>query len=137
MPTNLVNGITLVAPNGSYGTGWVPEVKRVATADATTTVLWASPVVAEGKAIMVQGKLLGRKSDATAVTSAIFDGSARRQASGNLTVSASATVTIKESNASTNVTFAANTSNQTFDLSVVGIAAENWIWEVQLEYTIL
>lgn len=137
MPTVLADGITYVAPNGSYGTGWIPVVKRVATADATATVLWASPAVAEGKVIMVQGKLVGRRSDATASTSAIFDGSARRASAGNLTVTAAATVTIKESNAATAVTFTANTTPQTFDLAVTGIAAENWVWEVQLEYTIL
>lgn len=132
---NTIKGIaTLQAASGSYNGGLKRENKTVATADATTTVIWASPVVAVGEAITVRGMLVGKRTDGTAGTQAIFDAAARRQSAGNVTLVGAATVTIKESNASTNVTLTANTTNQTLDLSVVGIAAESWVWEVHSEY---
>lgn len=132
---NTIKGVaTLRAGSGSYNGGYKRECKTVATANATTTVIWASPVVAVAEAIAVRGILIGRKSDGTAATQAVFDAAARRQSAGNVTLVGSATVTIKESNVSTDVTLTANTTNQTLDLSVVGIAAENWVWEVQAEY---
>lgn len=99
------------------------------TTDDTATQLGLLPVVAELEGIVVDIIVTGVQSDGTDQITARICGGARRAAAGNVTLTGTTTVTILESTAATLVAVAADTTNQTIDINVTGIAAETWKWE--------
>lgn len=106
---------------------------RITTTDATTTQI-AALAVAEGEAIVVQAMMSGVQSDYSDQIVVHIECGARRAAAGNVTLTGTPTVRILESSASTNATVTADTTNQTIDFNVVGIAAETWTWELMGVY---
>lgn len=120
-------------PNGSK-TGLVPVEGRVQTADATATVVLSFPV-AEGEAIKINAQVLGAQSDYSDAVGSDVEIVARRAASGNVTVVGTPGNRILESDADTNVTIVANTTDQTVEIKVTGGAAdETWNWEAFATY---
>lgn len=102
---------------------------RISTTDATTTQI-AALSVAEGEAIIISAMVSGRQSDLSDQIVAHIECGARRAAAGNVTLTGTPTVRILESDANTNVTVTADTTNQTVDINVVGVAAQTWSWEI-------
>ena len=125
------------AASGSYGTGTIRRNKTLQTADATATVIDASPTVAVAQAVMIRGGVVGKKSDGTAVIDAQVSGSARRQSAGNVTVVGTPLVVSRTNGVTPAVTFNANTTTQQLEIKVAGIAAETWQWESNLEFTLI
>ena len=101
----------------------------VNTTDGTTTQV-AELKVNEGEVVGYFGIIVGSKDDESAGFVARFEGCARRAAAGNVTAVGTPLLTIYETSAGTNATITADTTNQTVDFNVVGIAAENWRWEL-------
>lgn len=119
-------------PSGAK-TGWFELFGTVSTTDATTTQIAAVPV-AELQGVHFVATLHGVQSDYSDQIVVNIEGGARRAAAGNVTLTGTTAVRILESSASTNATVTADTTNQTVDFNVVGIAAENWRWEIKIEY---
>jgi len=117
-----------VALNGSHNGGSYPFGKSASTSDATTTALIVIPLL-EGEACVFSGHIIGCQSDETDGATAHFEGGARRAASGNVTLIGTPAVRILESDAATNFTVTANTTDQQVEINVIGIAAESWRWE--------
>lgn len=124
----------LLASAGSYNGGCVRDVVTLSTADATATVVYSIPV-AVGQAVGFRALIVGQKDDATSGLVSTVVAGARRQSAGNVTSLGSASIVTIEDNAAAPVaTVNANTSAQTFELKLAGVAAETWHWEVQIEY---
>jgi hypothetical protein len=124
----------VIAAGGSLNGGTVKKAARVTTADATATDIIAIPL-AEGEAIVLTGFLVGCQSDQSNAITAHFEACARRAAAGNVTLVGTPACRILEDDTNTNVTVNADTTAQTLDVRVVGIAAETWRWEAKYEYT--
>lgn len=138
MAQELRGDIVNKGASGSYSTGTVRRNKTLSTADATATVIDASPVIAVGQAVMIRGGVVGKKSDGTACIDAQLSGSARRQSAGNVTLVGTPLVVAREDSAGTPaVTFVANTTSQQLEIKCAGIAAETWQWESNLEITVI
>jgi hypothetical protein len=101
---------------------------RLTTSDATTTDVIAF-ALSELQAVTLTGRFLGTKSDYSAAIGGTFRGTWRRASGGNVTMIGLGTVTSEEDSSGTPaVTLAADTTNQTGDVRVTGIAAETWTW---------
>lgn len=100
----------------------------VQTTDATTTKVLSIPV-AELESIGFEGMLVGTQSDYSDQIVVKISGGARRATAGNVTLTGTTTVTILESDASTNATVTADTTNQNVDINAVGVAAQTWNWQ--------
>lgn len=123
----------VLRPAGSK-TGLVPKQGKVQTTDATATVILAFPV-AEGEAIKINAKVLGAQSDLSDAVAADVEIVARRAAAGNVTVVGTPGNRILESDADTNVTIVANTTDQQVEIKVTGGASdETWNWEAFATY---
>lgn len=111
----------------------------VRTTNATVTVGIASDVVPASSAIMFRGMIVSKRDGATADGLAtFFSGGASRNGTGNLTAIAAGTVTtIENSSGAPAVTLVYNTTNQTVDISVAGILAENHVWLCFLETIVI
>lgn len=121
--------------NGSLGGGTVCHNFTATTTDATATVLRRIPV-AELEGVMVRVHVVGKKADATAVCHVHQWAGFRRAAAGNVTLVGALQGTTLEDHAGTPaIALSANTTAQSVDLSVTGIAAETWKWEARVEYT--
>lgn len=126
MPTVLAD-VSIFKPARSR-TGSIQIFNRVVTTDTTTTEIINIPV-AVGEAVAFQGLLVGVQSDYSDQIVAHIWGGARRASAGNVTLTGTPSVTILESAAGTNATVTADTTNQTVDINVIGIASETWTWE--------
>ena len=118
--------------------GQVGEHQRKVRATNDTVEVWqdGAPVaVAEGEAVVLTGHLIGCQDDESNAVSAHFEACARRAAAGNVTLVGTPAVRVLEDDTNTNVTVNADTTAQTLDVRVVGIAAENWRWEASYSYT--
>jgi hypothetical protein len=120
---------------GSYNGGWVTmPPKKVTTTDATATEV-ANVPLAEGEAVVVRVIAVGSIADESAAAGGQIVGVFRRAAAGNVTQVGATQGTVVEDSAGTPaVAFAADTTNQTVDVRVTGIASETWRWEVGYEY---
>jgi hypothetical protein len=99
------------------------------TADAVAKVLASIPL-AVGQAVTVSAMFTARRDDGTAAAGRVVSGTWRRQAAGNVTL-VGALVGATQTDGTTPVcNLVANTTTQTVDISVTGIAAQNWVWEV-------
>ena len=127
--------LTTVGYSGSYGYGTQHYNKILTTADATATVL-LEVVVAELEGCLIEGAVLGVQDDGTnSIVRHIICGGNRATA-GNVTSAGSAGGTDIENEAGTPaVTLNANTTNQTLEIKVAGIAAQNWKWEGHFSVT--
>ena len=117
-----------LAENGSLNGGYVRFGRSVQTTDATATVLLSIPL-AEGEAVSGRAIITGSQDDETDALGAVVEFAARRASAGNVTLVGTAARNILESTANTDITVAANTTDQVFEIRVTGIAAENWRWE--------
>jgi len=110
----------------------VQMAASVQTLDATTTILASIPV-ALSQGITIIGTITAAKSDYTNATGGWFTCTAYRGASGNVTI---ADTSYQLVNASTTALFllAANTSLQTIDIQVTGIAATTYNWVCNYSY---
>jgi hypothetical protein len=119
---------------GSLNGGLVCDNFTISTADATATVIKRIPL-AQGEAVIVRAFVAGKKTDLSAVAGinqwAVF----RRAAAGNVTLAGSVQgTTVEDSAGAPVIALSANTTAQSVDLSVTGIAAESWKWEARVEY---
>ncbi len=120
------------ASGGSLKTGTDKySAAPIATTDNTATIIVAIPV-AELEAIGAVVQITGKQDDGTDANFTVCEFSASRATSGNVTIRGSSAIRVIESNASTNVTVTANTTDQTVEVKVVGISAENWTWEAHV-----
>jgi hypothetical protein len=137
-PFNQNDSRAVVAEGGSYKEGCVEDQRKVATSDATVTVIWRSRPIAVGEAIAVRGFVIGKIDAATSAAYIHVSAAFRRQSAGNVTAVGSPQGTIAEDSAGTPaIVFAANTTDQTVELRVTGIAAESWKWEAKVESIII
>ncbi len=98
----------------------------VSTSGSTATAIITIPV-ASGKSCHGVFFVGGKQADESDATSALVVG-AGVNAAGTTAVKGTQSVTIVESDASTNVTFVADDTADTLVLKVTGIAAEDWLW---------
>lgn len=125
----------LIAEGGSFKDGCVEDANKTTTADGNAKVLWSSRAIAVDEVIAVRAMVVGKLAGSTAAAgNPCLVGTFRRQAAGNVTLVGALTGTTQEDSAGTPViTLAANTTAQTVELRVTGIAAENWSWECKVE----
>lgn len=122
-----------LAEGGSLKNGAEQWGKTVQTTDATTTDIMSIPV-AQNEAIVVNVKVIAAISDYSAAIGGTVIHTFRR-ATGNVTAVGGETDTTSEDSAGTpTVNCVADTTNQTVDVRVTGVAAETWNWEVQVEW---
>ena len=129
-----INGFTQVARSASNGGGYVTQVRTVQTTGATVTDL-ATIAVAQGDVFAVEVDVIGRKSDGTDRAMYKLTGLFYRNSGGNVTQQGSTvSLTTIESNASWDCTLNADTSNQTIDVRVTGVAATTINWKAVVRY---
>lgn len=134
MGTNFQGKMGFASATGSYNGGRTLDGGTCVTEDATATVIYTIPL-AEGEAIKINAEVLGVKTDLAAGLGADLAGEYRRASGGNVTAVGSPSVTVREdSSGAPTVAFNANTSAQTVEIKVTGIAAEDWRWEAAVQY---
>jgi hypothetical protein len=115
--------------SGSYKDGISSFNAILTTTDATAAVIASIPV-AIGDCLVIEVITVGMKSDATAGHAGRAIQGFRRQSAGNVTTVGTATITTIEDSASAPVvSFNANTTSQTAEIKVAGVASETWRWE--------
>lgn len=119
---------------GQYNGG--PQTNHggtVQTTDATVTDLVAV-ALAEGEAAIVTAKVIGRKSDGTAFGAWVVTANFHRNAAGNVTLEAATSVPYEDNQAAWGgVEWLADTTAQTMDLRVTGLAGTTINWAAQVE----
>ena len=115
-------------PAGAH-TGLVQFSATVSTTDATTTKIASIPL-AEGECIKINASVSGFQDDLSDASSADIEVVAVRATAGNVTIKGTSGNRIVESDASTNFTVTADTTNQNVDINVIGVASQNWKWRV-------
>ena len=125
---------TFLGSGGAVNGGRVVDDYRAATSDATVKTMFRVRLAA-GESVRVGASVVGNRSDATAAASRDFSGLFRRQAGGNVTLvgvlQGGATQTDGVTPA---INLVANTTDQTVDLNVTGVAAQAWEWQAKVEY---
>lgn len=111
------------------------RIANLQTTDDTPTVPDGGSVdVAEGDTVYVKAIVTGAINDLSAALTAVVQGGYRRATGGNVTLIGSLDSVLNEdSGSSPTVTLTANTSDQTVDVTITGVAAETWNWRVKLE----
>ena len=114
----------------------VITLEPIVTADATATVIRAIPVALNTVAHGVV-RIVGKKTGAAdSIASESIFGFVNN--GGTTAALATATNRPLENSAGTPaVTVVANNTNDTFDITVAGIAAESWTWSGYVEYQTL
>lgn len=106
------------------------EEANTTTSDATATTA-ASVSMAEDTAYLVTAHIVGAQDDYSDALGVFIWGVFKRASGGNVTLVGSLQGTVQEdSSASPTATLTANTTNQTVDIDVTGVAAEDWSWRV-------
>ncbi len=136
-PTNQNDSRALIASGGSYVGGCVEDERKIATADATATVIWSSPVIAVGQSVVCRALVVGKKDDGTAAAGNNLWVTFRRQSAGNVVIVGTAQGTTQTNGVTPVIAFAANVTDQTVELKVTGIAAETWNWEVKVDSIVI
>ena len=98
--------------------------------DSWVTVLQID--LAEGKSMEVYGDIFGLKSDGSSRVRFDLEGMFYRQTGGNVTADGAAVKTSHGSLAG-DVDVVANTSNQSVDVKVKGVAATSIAWEIKVD----
>lgn len=122
------------AVSGFAGSAYVEKQEAVQTTDATVTEI-AAIDLAVGESIVVEGIILGFRSDFTEAVGGTFSAVFRRPTAGNVTLVGTVNTSVKEdSSGSPTFTLAADTGNQTVDIRVTGEAAKTFNWVVTYRY---
>lgn len=114
--------------------GWDVRIPAdITTTDATQTTI-ESVAVAEDQAVVIRAEVVGAiDTYASAIGISVW-GVFRRASAGNVTLVGSLQGTAQEDDADTPaITLTANTTNQTVDVNVTGIASETWTWAAKVE----
>lgn len=131
----LKDQLITAAVAGSQAEGTVHMNAAVTTTDATVTVIASIPV-AQLEGCAVEALVTGYRADFAAGIFRHLACGFRRATAGNVTALGAATGADVEDSAGTPaVTIAANTTAQTIELRVAGIAAETYKWEAHVSYT--
>lgn len=132
-PSSFFSGTAVKTHNLYSGSQFQIVTGAVSTADATVTKVLGVPVAqnhSAGLFCLVHGVQDDWSDALTAIVTA-----AGTRTTGNVGVEGTASITIVESDAATNITFAANTTTQELEVRVTGVAAENWIWTAYCIYS--
>lgn len=123
-----------VLPSATYGSsvGKFSQQAALSTTDATATVIISIPVPVD-YAIMAHILVVGKKVDAADTTGVRICAAASNNG-GTTAETAAENVVIFETNASTACVSAANDTTDTYEVTVTGIAAENWRWFCHVDY---
>ncbi len=106
----------------------------VNTTDATVTDLINIPL-ATSKKVLLEALIEGTKDDESAgIIAKVIVGA--RRAGGNITLIGTPTITVMEDAGTQDITVDVDTGTQALRVRVTGIAAENWEWIANYEYTI-
>lgn len=125
--TSFFEQLNLKSHANYAGSHWQVKTKSLTTTDNTATPI-ISIDVAESQALAIVSFVFGWQSDWTDATIALHIAAATRVAAGNVTEKGTESLTIVESNASTAVDGAADTTDQEYDIRVTGITAETYHW---------
>lgn len=107
--------------------------KALVTEGATATVIDAVEV-GEDEQVAVRVVVMGHKDNHADAIVASFVGGGLRAEGGNVEATGTVTVTaLEDSSGTPAVTFTANTTDQTLEIKVAGIADETWNWTSQVE----
>ena len=103
---------------------------EVTSDDTQTTVHQESLAALQVMAVTV--KAVVKKSDGTVVGQFLIAAAFRREASGNVVISGNQHNIVKDvtGSAALSIAIEANTTTQTVDVKVTGIAASSYTWEV-------
>ncbi|HPM40873.1 MAG TPA: hypothetical protein PLY45_00365 [bacterium] len=116
-------------------TGVPSNPDPVTTTDATVTDL-ATVAVAEGELLMVEASVVGRKSDGSAFYAGKIVGTFYRNTGGDVTQLGGASVTDEVNDSEWGgIDLAADTVNQTVDLTCEGLAATTISWKASVKVT--
>lgn len=127
-PTQLLAAVRLL-------TGIPSNPAAVTTTDATVTDL-ATVAVAEGDLLMVEASVVGRKSDGSAFYAGKITGSFYRNSAGNVTQLGGAVLTDEVNDSEWGgIELAADTVNQTVDLTCEGLAGTTIKWQASVKVT--
>ncbi len=132
---NVFEQFKLKQHNGYEGSELKYISGAVSTSGSTATAIITIPV-ASGKSCHGVFLVGGKQADESDATSALVIG-AGVNAAGTTAVKGTQSVTIVESDASTNVTLVADDSADTLVLKVTGIAAEDWLWTAHGLYMLI
>lgn len=106
---------------------------HITTTDATTTTVMAIPV-AEKTVLHLNLMGIGTRDDLTDSLFIFEQNGWRRATSGNVAAFGTANrYESHDSSGSPTVTVNADTANQTIDIDVTGIAAQDWTWYMTVE----
>lgn len=121
-------------PSATYGSlvGKFTQQAALSTTDATPTVIISIPVPVD-YGIMASILVVGKKVDAADTTGVRILAAASNNG-GTTAETAAENVVIFETNASTACVSAANDTTDTYEVTVTGIAAENWRWFCHVDY---
>lgn len=121
------------AKSGSIGRGLERGNLTLTTTDATATNVLSVPV-AELQHVAIRVLASSAKSDYTDGLSGQIICGAHRPTAGNVETDGSANVvTVEDSAGSPLLSFAVNTSAQTAEVKLTGVAAETWKHEIHFE----
>lgn len=115
------------------GNLFIETIEPIVTANATATIL-RSISCAVNQVVIGEAYVLGKRSaTADAIVSRVFFGVSNN--AGTTAALAAANVTSLENSAGTPaLTAPANDTTDTVDITVAGIAAENWTWSGYVHY---
>lgn len=115
-------------------TGHNIKAATVTTTDATITDI-TTVSVAEGEVFLVEAQVIGRKSDGSQLALYHREGLFYRNTGGDVTQQGSITSLAEvESDASWDCTLNADTTNQTIDVRVTGVADTTINWKCVIKY---
>jgi hypothetical protein len=92
--------------------------------------------VAELECAVVQATGVAFKTDASAGLAHRVLNFGRRATGGNVTVGTTNSQLVEDSAGSPLLTLTANTTAQTVEVKVTGVASETWHWEVEIQYCV-
>ncbi len=119
------------------GTGMVRVGAYAATTSATPAIPLAIPVP-PNSCIMIEAKAVGLRDTGAEGFRSTVTHAFRRDGTGNVTaISTATTVTVEDSSGAPTLTIAANTTDQTVDVTITSEASKNFLWDVYAEYRII
>lgn len=122
-------------PSGYTGAEQIFDQVGVTTTDDTVTTI-ASVALSTNQSLMIEALVHGKKDDESAGIVAKVIAGAKR-AGGNISLIGTPSVTVVEDTGDQDVTVDVDTGTQTLRIRVEGIAAENWTWVANYNYTIV
>ena len=120
---------------GYTGSGVYRGTAAVSTTNNTATVIKAIAVPL-GYGISVRARVLGFQDDGTDASTYTLIGAATNNA-GTTAMKGTALYQVVESNASCDCTITANDTDDTVEIKVTGITAENYAWICEYQYLLV